>query len=439
MIFIFKVVDVCTRVEGHGNVNILIQKDEIKRVEFEIGAFRGFENFLLNKKLLDMPRIVSRICGLCHASQTIASCKAIESMYGVEIPEQSVLLRRLLMTGELIKSNSMHFFFQSFPDLSLIFNIHQKPLDPYELIKFDPQLTTNLYELIKIGNDIDRIFGGKSIHLISPIPGGIIYAPSRKNVTIVKRYLLKALSNIEWIIEKFINLFASLSPPEEYNLPNPTFLALYNESGSLDRYLGNLRIKAPKSKPIDFSINNYDKYFNKDSGLMGINFNEDCGENVMVGPMARYGILETYNVDEIITYLNNFSKEWKNSVLFANVLRLVEMYVETKQALVMLEDPVLNARVPLPSLSSVKKKIGIGVVEAPRGTLMHQYRTNGKDEIVEDVKLFIATEFNLPIINKMITKYAQGLYEKTGDTDLIKKKVQLIIRAFDPCISCATH
>jgi len=106
-----KVVEACTRVEGSGNLNIYLKNDEIYQTELNFSVFRGFENILIGKKLLDIPKIVSRICGLCSASQTIASCKAIENIYGIEPSNQSILLRRVLLSGELIKSHIMHYFF----------------------------------------------------------------------------------------------------------------------------------------------------------------------------------------------------------------------------------------------------------------------------------------------------------------------------------------
>ncbi len=103
-----------------------------------------------------------------------------------------------------------------------------------------------------------------------------------------------------------------------------------------------------------------------------------------------------------------------------------------------LEKKLLVNKNTLASLNSVKNFEGIGVVEAPRGTLIHHYFINDK-KMIKNIKLFIATEFNIPLINKMITKYSQKLYQKTGDVDLVKRDIQMIIRSFDPCISCATH
>lgn len=431
-----KIVDVCKRVEGHGKVKIYLdnKNEEIKQATFEIEAYRGFENILKHKKLFDIPKIISRICGLCHASQSIASCKTIENIYGIEPSEQSILLRKLLMTGELIKSHSLHFFFQAFPDLLSIFNIHQKTLSPYAIIKNYPQLTTIFFELIKIGNEIDKIFGGRAVHPITVIPGGVIYNPSKKNISLARKYFQKALMNLEVVIERFIELFSKKMPPEEFMIPNPIFLGMHNH-GIFDRYSGILGFKEYNKKITNFIGKNYTNYFNKDSELNGIDFS--IGNNILVGPLARNHIIESYDIEEISNFLSVFDKTWYKNILFTNFISLLEMYVEAFKALELLNEPLVNKKESLLSLTNIKNMDGIGVVEAPRGTLLHHYHLN-KENSIDQIKLFIATEINIPLINHMITKYAQKLYEKT-DIDTIKKEIQIIIRAFDPCISCATH
>ena len=430
-----KVIDVCTRVEGHGNVKIFIQNDEISNVEFEILAFRGFENILIGKKLSDVPKIVSRICGLCHASQTIVSCKSIEEIYNIKANQQSVLVRRLLMAGELLKSHSMHYFFQSFPDLLNIFNIYTKPIDIYELIKYNPQLTSHIYDIIKIGDYIDKIFGGRSIHAITPIPGGVIYRPSQKRIIIVEKYLLRVLSNLEWIIKNFVDLFSKFNPPEDFIIPNVNFLSL-NNNKSYDRYDGSLTIKKGLTEEQDFRLEEYIDYFDKDLTIRGIDFT-DKNHNYLVGPISRNQVVESYGSDEISGYLSLFDEKWRNNILYASFLKLIEMYVESQKSLKILEDPILKSTIPLPNLKSIISREGIGVVEAPRGLLIHHYRIN-KRNVLKEAKLFIATEINIPLINDMISNYARKLYEKK-DLNKVKKEIQKIIRAFDPCISCATH
>ncbi|MFW9828694.1 MAG: nickel-dependent hydrogenase large subunit [Candidatus Thorarchaeota archaeon] len=432
-----KVVDVCKRVEGHGDVKILLKNDEISLVNFEFDIYRGFENFLIGKKLLDIPKIVSRICGLCYSSQAIVSCKAIEDIYDVNVPEQHVLLRRLLMTGELIKSHSMNFFFQCLPDLLKIFNFSQKVLTPYELIKFNPQLTSNLYELIRSGNEINELFGGRSVHLISPFPGGIIYSPSRKNISLAKKSFQKSYANLEWIIDKVIDMFANQDPPNQYNLPNTISLGLTN-NGNYDRYFGSVRIKETNKNLIEFEKQNYSSYFSKEIELRGIDYYFETRKNVIVGPFSRFNIVENYGINEVTGSFEAFNKAWKNSILFTNIIRLIEIYSEIYHAMQILDDPILTVKEKLPSLDSIKKAEGIGLLEAPRGLLLHHYHLD-ESGTIDRIKLFVASEFNIPLINFMITNYAQDLFEKTGDINLVKDEVQVIIRAFDPCISCITH
>lgn len=432
-----KVVNICTRVEGHGEVKVLLQNDEISIVNFEFDIYRGFENFLKGKRLFDIPKFVSRICGLCYASQAIASCKTVEDIYNIEISEQSILLRRLLMSAELIKSHSMNFFFQTLPDLLKIFNIAQNTFSPSELIKYYPHLTTNLYDLIKIGNDINELFGGRSVHLISIVPGGVIYSPSHKIITIAQKYFQKALSLSEWIIEKFFQLFANQPPPKEFDLPNYISLAQSN-NGNYDRYSGSLRFKENNKNLIEFEKHKYSAYFGKEINLRGIDFYFEDKKNVIVGPFSRFNIVENYGIDEALSYIESFNKSWEKNLLFINFIRLLEIYIESLKSIQILDDPSLSIKQNLPSLGSIKNQYGIGVIEAPRGTLIHHYHLD-KSNVVDQIKLFVATEFNIPLLNQMITKYAQDLYETTGDLNLVKKKVQVIIRAFDPCISCATH
>ncbi|MFX1350219.1 MAG: nickel-dependent hydrogenase large subunit [Promethearchaeota archaeon] len=432
-----KVIDICKRIEGHGDIKILIQNDEISLVNFEFKIYRGFEHFLIGKSLLDIPKIVSRICGLCYASQTIASCKAVEDIYNIKVSEQAKLLRRILMTGELIKSHSMNFFFQALPDLLNIFNISQKTATAYDLINYDPQLTTNIYELIKIGNEINNLFGGRSVHLISIIPGGIIFYPSKKNISTAKKKFQNALVNLEWIIEKFIELFSHQVPPKEFETPNLIHLGLSNFKNS-NRYSGRISLKEDNKNLIDFEKHNYSSYFGKEPDLRGIDFYFNNKKNVIVGPFARYNITENYGTDETQNYLEYFDKQWKNNILFANFFRLLEMYLESFQSLQILDDPNLITKQENPALNSVKKVEGIGVIEAPRGLLLHHYYVNDHN-FIDRTKLFVATEFNIPLINEMITNYAKLLFERTGDINLVKNNIQRIIRAFDPCVSCTTH
>jgi len=246
-------VAMCTRVEGHGDIKIFFQKNDISNINFEIPTVRGFENILLNKKLIDVPRIVSRVCGLCYASQTIASCKAIENIFEIEPSYQSIQLRRLLMIGELINSHSFHFFFQAFPDLFVLLKGYEKPLSLEELIRYDPQMTGYMFDLIKTGKELVNIFGGRYTHPITPIVGGMANAPPKKSIGVARKYIQKVIENTKWIIEKYQEFIANTTPPDEFNLENQVFLGIQNK-GVYNNYLGMLRLKQNGEMLADFPL-----------------------------------------------------------------------------------------------------------------------------------------------------------------------------------------
>jgi coenzyme F420-reducing hydrogenase alpha subunit len=432
-----KVIELCKRVEGRGELNYFIQNDKIDHVEFVFSAVRGFENILIGKKLIDIPRIVSRICGLCHTSQSIASCKAIEELYGVEPSFQSMMIRKVLMTAELIKSHIIHFFFHCFPDLLELFPIKKLNMNNFNIINLDPQLTSNVYDLIKTGTEINNIFGGRIIHLITTTPGGVVYKPSKKNIMIVKRDLQKAFTNIDYILQKYVDLFSEKEPPEDFDLPNINMLGMLN-NGHYNRYNGNLHIIKSDGNEIEFDISNYESYFTKDINLFGIKFlTLSNNKPILTGPIARYNLSRNNSQSMYNSLLKFFDTRWKKNILFFNFIQLLEIYNEINNSIDMLENHNLDNQEILPNLNKIVKQNGIGNVEAPRGTLVHHYHLN-KSNVVDNVKLYIPTEINFPFLNESIKKYAQKLYEKE-DIQSVNKKIQRMVRAFDPCIACATH
>ncbi|MHA1669939.1 MAG: nickel-dependent hydrogenase large subunit [Promethearchaeota archaeon] len=434
MIKFQKIVEPCKRIEGNGNIKILLKGNKINHVEFEIPEIRGFENILVKKKVCDIPRIVSRICGLCHASQAIVSNKAIEDIYGINPPSQSIILRRILLIGELIKSHVMHYFFQSFPDLLKIFNF-QEISNPYELMQFNPQLTSSAFNLIKLGSEIDKIFGGRYLHLISCISGGVIYKPSQISINQIRKLLQKGSSNAIYLIENFFKLFSTKTPPSSFDLPEINYLGLSNQ-GFYDRYKGDIVIKNNETQ-FNFSKKDYQPYFDKDVGIFGVSFHRNNNMELITGPIAREKINENSGSERTAPYFDKINENWKQSILYQNFLELIEIDHEIHQCLKLLNEDSLNKRCKLPELEEIQKPEGIGILEAPRGLLMHHYKINQNESIIQ-AKLFIATEINIPLMNFMTLKYARDLHKKEA-IDNVKIKIIQMIRAFDPCISCASH
>jgi F420-non-reducing hydrogenase large subunit len=189
---------------------------------------------------------------------------------------------------------------------------------------------------------------------------------------------------------------------------------------------------------VDFPVSKYPQYFDKQEGFRGIDFNLTKDQKVLVGALARYNIIKNYEIDKVQSYVDYFDKDWQNSLIFMNYMRLIEMLYVSYEGLSILDESKLTDRNIIHPINAIKNSEGIGIVEAPRGTLIHHYSINKKN-LIDKVKLFIATEINMPIINEILTRESQKLYERTGDLNQIKKQAQMIIRLFDPCIACATH
>lgn len=437
-----KTVSVCTRVEGHGDLNIFLDKNEISRVNFELQVIRGFESILKNKKLVDVPRISARVCGLCHAAHAIVSCKTIENMFDIKPSDQSIDIRRLLMVGELINSDSMHFFFQAFPDLVVFLKEKPKALSLNELTQFDPILTANMFELIKMSKELTELLGGRASHFVTPVIGGISRAPSKKTVNIIRKILQKAVNNLKSVIEIYQTKFPD-PLPQEFTLSDPIYMGLQNH-GKYDFYEGKLRMKQNDALLADFNCNEYAQHFDRRNDvqgeLPGVYTIAKGAERILTGPLSRFHVIDDYDIGEVDPYLEFIDTSWKNNILLSNYLRLIEMLAASFQGLAILDDPKLSNPIHIPSLNmkGIKRSEAIGVVEAPRGTLIHHYKVNEK-YLLEHVKLLVATEINIPTINAVLTRLVKDNYAENKDLDIAKTYAQMVLRTFDPCIACATH
>ncbi|MEJ2248991.1 MAG: nickel-dependent hydrogenase large subunit, partial [Candidatus Lokiarchaeota archaeon] len=337
--------------------------------------YRGFEKILTGKNFYEIPKISTRICGLCHASQSIVSCKSIESIFGIKPSRQTILLRKLLLTGELIKSHSIFLFFQALPDMINELNLSKVPINSNNLISFNTEISTKFFELIKIGTELDKLFGGRSVHLISSIPGGIIYIPSQKSILLARKYLEKGLSDVEWLIHTFVKLFADKSPPSLYDLKTYNLMSLHKQE-KFERYEGTIRIKSNDLKNVDFLLSDYQSFFDKDPELRGINFK--AKEKTLVGPYSRFANTNYKEMELFKSLIAKFNNSWYENLLFWNFIRILEIYLEITNAIEIIENPILDVKENIPNLEKIVRNDGIGILEAPRGTLIHHYHINNE-------------------------------------------------------------
>jgi NAD-reducing hydrogenase large subunit len=441
-----------TRIEGHAKVTIFLNEDEsVKEARFQVVDFRGFEKFAEGRPFYEMPSITSRVCGICSVSHLLASAKACDAIVGVNPPKTAIMLRRLIHMGQIIQSHALNFFHLSFPDLLFGFDADPAKRNIFGLIEKQPDLAMQGIKLRKFGQEIIEKVAGKKIHSSDwVVPGGAKWPLTKDKANYLLSNLPDALDSTLKTISLFKNYLRDLDE-EVQNFGNFStyYLGLVTANGGLEHYDGKIRIVDQDGKIVADQLDpsRYLEYIGEAVepwSYMKFPYYKPVGYPdgaYRVGPLARLNVASHCGTPLADEELREFRKLGKNGVVQSTFLyhyaRLVETLFCVENAKMLLEDPeVLSERVS--SKAFVNNYEGVGVAEAPRGTLIHHYRVDA-DGMVTWVNMIVATEHNNIAYNKAVTlvakKYVKGKHLNEG----MLNRVEAVIRAFDPCLSCATH
>jgi len=443
-----KNIEVMTRVEGHAKISfILDNKGNIADARFHVIEFKGFEKFMLGRMMYDAPRITTRVCGICPVSHHLASVKACEDLLNVEIPETAKMLRELMHMGQFIHSHALHFFFLGAPDFVLGLDAPPQDRNILGILKANPDLVKKVIRMRKFGQEAIRIIGGKAIHPVTAIPGGMSKGLDKKNQEAMLKEikeLIPMYEEIMYIIQtelrqytEFVNGFAVL---------DTNFLSLTNK-GSLELYDGMLRATDNECKVIfDTENSNYFKYISERAEpwtYLKFPYLKNIGwpEGVYrVGPLARLNANEKISTPKANKELQNFSRSFgrpANQTLAYHHARLVELLYAMERAEQLLEDSnITGSKINIKMERAAGE--GIGIIEAPRGTLIHHYKTNNQGKLI-DVNLIVATLNNNAAMNMSVKAAAEGLIKDATISEEGLNKIEMAIRAYDPCLTCAAH
>lgn len=435
-----------TRIEGHAAVDILLdEKGGVKKTYFHVEELRGFERFCQGRKVWEMPMITSRICGICPVSHHLASAKACDALFGVEIPETATLLRELMHMGQIIHSHSLHFFFLAAPD----FMVPDSPelRNVVGIAKADPNLAKKAIQLRKIGQDIIHATGGKAIHPVTAIPGGITKSLSEEERKKIEKDLELALdlSKLALDIGKkvfhdnldFIKKFANIKTH---------YMGLV-KNGNLELYDGKIRIMSNAGKKLEeFDPSQYLNYVGEhveNWSYLKFPFYKKLGWSKGVyraGPLGRVNVCDQISTPLANGELKQFRKAFgqpTHLTLLYHYARLIELLHAVERAQELIQDKKI-AGSDLRAKFEMKAGEGVGVIEAPRGTLYHHYKADDKGNVIR-VNLIVATVNNNPAMNLCVKEAVmQHVHGKEIDERALNK-VEMAIRAYDPCLSCATH
>lgn len=452
-------IDPVTRVEGHGRVTIhLDEYGQVKDSFFHIVEFRGFERFIQGHPYWEAPVLVQRLCGICPVSHHLAAAKAIDQLVGVDPKDLSATatkLRRLMHYGQVFQSHALHFFYLASPDL--LFGV-DAPVEKRNVIAValeNRELAIKGITMRKFGQEIIKAVAGKKIHGILAVPGGV-----HNSLTEAERdYFLdgKEIENIDTMIEWSLAMVDFIKGYHEKNrkfldefarFPSG-HLGMVNEWGAMDLYDGQLRAIDSEGDITldDVSTDLYQDYFSEavaQWSYMKFPYLKQVGrENGWnrVGPLARINVCDSITTPlaekarkEFIAFTG---QKVNNSTMYSHWARLIEVLHCAEVIRNLLHDPELMGN-DLVRKGTARLK-GIGIIEAPRGTLTHHYEVDEKGMITR-CNLIVSTTHNNDAMNNAVKWVANNVISRKGTiTDSMLNQVEVAIRAYDPCLSCATQ
>jgi NAD-reducing hydrogenase large subunit len=445
-------IDPVTRVEGHGKVTILLDEDNrVHQVRLHIVEFRGFEAFIEGRPYWEVPVIVQRLCGICPVSHHIAAAKAMDLIagYGALTPTAEKL-RRLLHYGQIVQSHALHFFHLASPDLLLGFESEVGKRNIMGVAAAFPDLARQGVLTRKFGQEVIRHIVGKRIHGTGAIPGGM-----NKALSLAERDGLRG--DIDGIVEwsrEAVGLVAKLheTQPEFYNHfgeSRANMMGLVDAAGQLDFYHGGLRARDPDGQPIfdHVDCSTYKEVLQeeiKSWTYMKFPHIKTLGAEhgwYRVGPLARIQVCDALSTPlaeaERQKFLSVGAGEPLHGALFYHWARMIEMLHAAELARAMLDDPEIIGTDVMAD-KGPRREEAVGVIEAPRGTLFHHYRV-GEDDMVTYCNLIVSTTNNNQAMNESIRAVAARFLNGREITEGLLNHIEVAIRAYDPCLSCATH
>ncbi len=444
-----------TRIEGHAKVTICLDDyGEVADVRLHVVEFRAFEKFCIGRPFYEMPGITNRICGICPTSHALASVKAGDAIMGVAVPPTAVKLRKIMNWGQFVQSHALSFFHLSAPDLLLGFDSDPATRNVMGLIQKFPDLARKGVRLRGIGQEIIRIVADKSIHQAWAVPGGV-----REPLTLEKRDAIRAMlpEAYETTETALALLKSNIGKFEEeakvYDFPS-MFAGLVTPDGGLEHYDGLMRFVDSDRNLVEPGIQNekYGEYIEEATENWSYlkfpyfkargpyNLKEYAGM-YRVGPLARLNICDYAGTPKTDAELENFRRFGNGGAVTSSFHFHYARLIEILFALEKIEETLKDKDITddwVRAEAGVNRLRGVGMTEAPRGTLIHDY-TVDRSGLITNVNLVVSTGHNNMAMNRTITNIAKHYIKGDNISEGILNRIEHGIRAYDPCLSCSTH
>ncbi len=446
-------IDPVTRVEGHGKVTILIdEQHRVHQVRFHIVEFRGFEKFIEGRPYWEVPVAVQRLCGICPVSHHLAATKALEDALGITAPPTAQKLRRLMHYGQILQSHALHFFHLSSPDLLFGFDAPAAQRNIVGVLAQYPEIARQGVLLRKYGQEVIEAVAGKRIHGTGAIPGGVNQPLSTSKREALRAPLLDVLTWCEQAVGLVEEIFARQTEDLlAFGWFEAHAMSLVRADGALELYHGGLRARLSDGTVLfdHLDYRRYDEVISevvKPWSYMKFPFWNALGDIEQgwyrVGPLARVTLCDFIPTPRAEAARQRFlafadGAAARGATLAYHWARMIEMLHAAEMIDALLDDPEITGT-DLVVGPGEQRGRGVGVIEAPRGTLIHDY-TIGDNDLITRCNLIVSTTHNNQAMNEAIRAVALQHLDGNEITEGLLNHIEVAVRAFDPCLSCATH
>ena len=456
-------IDPITRLEGHGRIDIFMDDDgHVDNAYLRIPELRGFEEFCVGRPVEELPRITTRICGVCPEAHHMASAKAADAVYHVDPPETAKMLRRLLYNTFYVADHSVHFYVLAGADFVVGPTAPVAERNIFGLIqKVGVETGLKVVGARKRAQELVKLLGGRSIHQVTSLPGGVTRGLSEEERQTAEeitgelvefgKFTLKIFEDIVLANPAYVDLITGDTYRHETH-----YIGLVDENNHPDFYDGDIRIvdttgeQIARFKPREYLDHIEERVepwtylkvpYLKARGWKGMTDGQDSGV-YRAAPLARLNVADGMSTplaqEEYERMMTTLGGKPVHFTLAYHWARVIELVNAAEMAYALARDPEITN----PNIRTVPTETpdeGVGVVEAPRGILFHHYKTDERG-ILTAVNLIVGTTNNYAAINLSIKKAAKDLLEKTKDvSEGVLNMIEMAFRAYDPCFGCATH
>lgn len=438
-----------TRIEGHGKITVDLKDDgTVDSARFHVTQFRGFEVFSRGRDFREMPVITPRICGICPVSHHLASAKAGDAILGVTLTPTAHKLRELMHMGQFIQSHALSFFHLSSPDLLFGFDADPAVRNVAGVVQKFPDLAVMGVMMRKFGQEIIKTLGGKKVHPWHSIPGGVNRSLKKEERDEILKGLPEQKANLRKALELIKNYLAEHGEEAKKFATMETAYTGLVKNGFLELFDGDVRIKGPRGRIMEeFADSDYLKYIGEHVepwSYLKFPFYKPMGfphGTYRVGPLGRVNACDDFSTPEASAELAVFRNLTADGIvhytMYTHYARLMEiLYAMERTEELLNDEDIMGSELRVTSRELQPE--GVGVIEAPRGTLIHHYEVDEKGAITR-VNLIVATGHNNYAMNKGVEMVAKELINGDEISEGVLNRMEHVIRCYDPCLSCSTH